>query len=67
MRQLLQRFRLKGQGGASPEPRQAVVSAGKPQERPSVSSAAWGGANGTQAAKGAPPAIALDDDEFGRY
>ncbi|WP_305046809.1 methyl-accepting chemotaxis protein [Geoalkalibacter sp.] len=67
LRQLLQRFRLKGQGGNSFAPRQAALPAAKPQERPSAAAAAWGGERGTPATRSAPPSIALDDDEFGRY
>ncbi|WP_429884667.1 methyl-accepting chemotaxis protein [Geoalkalibacter halelectricus] len=65
LRQLLQRFRLKGQGGA-PAPA-ASVPQGQPRLAPAPPSQHWGGEQPAKAAKVAPAAIALDDEEFGRY
>ncbi|WP_305043470.1 methyl-accepting chemotaxis protein [Geoalkalibacter sp.] len=65
LRQLLQRFRLKGQGGFSaPAP---AAAQGQAHLASPASPAAWGGQGDDKSTKAAPPTIALDDDEFGRY
>lgn len=65
LRQLLQRFQLKGQGNVRP----VAVAAKTP--RPSSPGFApadhWGGPTTPKTPVTAPPAITLDDNEFGRY
>lgn len=65
LRQLLQRFQLKGQGGNV----RMLAPAQSPARTVAVSTPAdvWGGVQGASSQGRAAPAIALDDEEFGRY
>lgn len=64
LRQLLQRFQLKGQGNVRP-----VTASGKTPRSStlSFSSADHWGPKTPRTSVTAPPAITLDDNEFGRY